>query len=241
MVATPAAYVSPAPRAYVPVLQPGDAVPDAPLVDQAGRPFSFQRTGGRTTIVSFVYTRCRDARMCPLVAAKFARLQGTVRGTPIRLVIITLDPAYDTPRVLARYGAAYGEDPTVWTFVTGKPEDVQSLAERFGILIDRPLPGLVSHTEAAIVLDREARVATVVDGAAWLPVDLLAAAHEAAGENGNPLRRLSLWLRSSASALCGSGRDAGITVAAASVLFAALLIGFWAIARRMVEGRRDTP
>ena len=71
-------------------------------------------------VVSFVYTRCRDARMCPLVAAKFARMQRQLRGTPIRLVTVTLDPGYDTPRVLARYGAAYGADPARWLLVTGR-------------------------------------------------------------------------------------------------------------------------
>jgi len=29
-------------------------------------------------------------------------MQRQLRGTPIRLVTVTLDPGYDTPRVLAR-------------------------------------------------------------------------------------------------------------------------------------------
>ena len=95
---------SPRPRPFVPVLREGDAVPSAALLDQRGRPFSFANTNGRTTIVSFIYTRCRDAQMCPLVAAKFARMQRELRGAPIRLVTVTLDPAYDTPAVLAYAG-----------------------------------------------------------------------------------------------------------------------------------------
>jgi protein SCO1 len=219
-------------QAFVPLLHEGDAVPSLALVDQEGRPFSFQATRGSTTIVSFVYTRCRDARMCPLVAAKFARMQGALHGTPIRLVTVTLDPAYDTPEVLARYGAAYGADPAIWTFATGNQEVIDGLAGRFGVPVGRPAPGIVAHTEAAIVIDTHGRIAKIVDGAAWAPDDLLATARDVAGLDANVARRFSLWLGSSASALCGGSGAGGLTVGAALALIAALAAAFGLIARR---------
>jgi protein SCO1/2 len=191
----------------VPVLREGDAVGSTALLDQRGRPFSFATANGRTTIVSFVYTRCGDAQMCPLVAAKFARMQRELRGSPIRLVTVTLDPDYDTPNVLARYGAAYGADPAVWTFVTGPAAAIDDVAGRLGIVVERTRPGLIVHSEAAIVVDAGGRVARFIDGAAWLPDDVLGAARQVAAIPDNPLHRLRLWLASSASALCG-GRGA---------------------------------
>lgn len=226
-----------APRPFVPVLHEGDAVPDAALIDQAGRRFSFGSTQGRITIVSFIYTRCRDARMCPLVSAKFARMQRSLGSAPIRLVEVTLDPAYDRPAVLARYGTAYGARAETWTFATGDLDVVDTLAERFGILIDRPLPGTVAHSEAAIVIDAHGVVAKIVDGAAWAPDDLLATAREVAGLDASPARRLGLWLGSSASALCGGSGFAGITVGAALALLAASAAAFGLIARRAFRGR----
>ena len=219
-------------RAFIPVLHVGDAVPAVGLVDQNGRRFSLQATGGSTTIVSFLYTRCRDARMCPLVAAKFARMQRALHGPPIRLVTVTLDPAYDTPNVLARYGAAYRADPAVWTFATGTTLAIDQLAGRFGVALERPAPGILAHTEAAIVIDAQGRVAKIVDGAAWAPDDLLATAREVAGLDANAARRLGLWLGSSASALCGGSGATGITVGAALALLAALAAAFGLIARR---------
>ena len=195
------------PRPFVPVLREGDAVPSAALFDQRGRPFSFASTNGRTTVVSFIYTRCRDAQMCPLVSAKFARMQRELHGTPVRLVTVTLDPAYDTPDVLRRYGAAYGADPAIWTFVTGPPAAIDDVAGRLGIVVERPRPGLVVHSEAAIVIDAGGRVARFIDGAAWLPDDVVGAARQVAAIPDNPLHRIRLWLASSASALCG-GRGA---------------------------------
>ncbi|MEA2719867.1 MAG: hypothetical protein QOJ39_1731 [Candidatus Eremiobacteraeota bacterium] len=213
---------SPRPRPFVPVLHEGDAVPAFALRDQRGRPFSFAATGGRTTIVSFVYTRCRDARMCPLVAAKFARMQRESRGMPIRLVTVTLDPVYDTPRVLARYGAAYGADPSVWSLVGGTAGAVDELVARFGVAVERPEPGVILHTEAAVVVDARGRVARFIDGAAWLPDDVLGAARDVAAIPDSPLHRMRLWLASSASALCGGRGATPLSLGAGLTLLAVI-------------------
>jgi cytochrome oxidase Cu insertion factor (SCO1/SenC/PrrC family) len=212
------------PRPFVPVLREGDAVPSTALLDQRGRRFSFANTNGRTTIVSFIYTRCPDAQMCPLVAAKFARMQRELRGTPIRLVTVTLDPAYDTPSVLARYGAAYGADPAVWTLVTGPAAAIDDVAGRLGIVVERPRPGVIVHGEAAIVIDAGGRIARFVDGAAWLPDDLLGAARQVAALPDNPFNRVRLWLASSASALCGGRGATPLSVGAGLALLAAITV-----------------
>jgi cytochrome oxidase Cu insertion factor (SCO1/SenC/PrrC family) len=220
------------PRPFVPVLREGDAVPSGALRDQRGRPFSFTTTNARTTIVSFVYTRCGDARMCPLVAAKFARMQRALRGTPIRLVTVTLDPAYDTPYVLARYGAAYGADPAIWTLVTGPAATIDDVAGRLGILVERPRPGVIVHSEAAVIIDSSGRIARFIDGAAWLPDDVLGAARQVAAIPDDPFHRVRLWLASSASALCG-GRDATpLTVGAGLALLAAVTVVLTAVFAR---------
>jgi protein SCO1 len=237
----PMAMPTPRPRPYVPVLREGDAVPATALVDQRGRPFSFATTGGRTTIVSFVYTRCRDARMCPLVAAKFARMQQALGRAPIRLVTVTLDPAYDTPPVLARYGAAYGADPALWALVTGPPAAVDDIVGRLGILVERPRPGLIVHGEAAVVIDAHGRVARFIDGAAWLPDDVLAGARQVAALPADPLSGLRLWLASSASALCGGRGATPLTVGAGLALLLTIGTGLTVAFVRAFRHERGTP
>ena len=231
--------VMPAPRQrpFVPPLREGDAVPDLLLVDQTGRRFDFATAGGRTTIVSFVYTRCRNARMCPLIAAKFARMQRELRGTPIRLVTITLDPGYDTPPVLARYGAAYGADPAVWSLLTGPTSAVDELAARFGVAVERPQPGVILHTEAAVIIDGRGRIAHFIDGSTWLPDDLLGTARQVAAIPDDPLRRLRFWLASSASALCGGRGATPLSVGAGLALLAVIAAVFAAVFARAFTPR----
>jgi len=214
------------------VLREGDTVPAMALVDQRGRRFVFAAAPQRTTIVSFVYTRCADASMCPAVAGKFAWMQHAIRrGEPIALVTLSIDPRYDRPPVLARYGAAFGADRARWTLATGDAATVGELLARFGIVAGTPRAGTIAHTEAAIVLDRDGRIARIVEGASWLPQDVLAAARTVAGEGDDPLARVQAWLLSSASALCAAG-GGGLTVAAQLALFAVVLAALGAIARR---------
>src|SRR5271166_5816663 len=71
-------------------VRPGDEMPATAFIDQAGRPFTFAQLRGKYVVAAFIYTRCRDPRMCPLISAKFAQLQGTLRPNT-RLVEVTLD------------------------------------------------------------------------------------------------------------------------------------------------------
>jgi cytochrome oxidase Cu insertion factor (SCO1/SenC/PrrC family) len=191
--------------AFVPALQPGDTVPAIPLIDQSGRAFSIQSLRGDVVIVSFIYTRCADPAMCPLTSAKFARLQTLIGTQRIRLLEITLDPRFDSPRVLNAYGQAFHQDPARWIIATGAETSIADLAARFGIATQWTRPGTLVHTESAIVLDRAGRVAQTIDGNAWTPGALLAAATEAGGASRAPLARIGLWLTSVAQA-CGGGR-----------------------------------
>jgi cytochrome oxidase Cu insertion factor (SCO1/SenC/PrrC family) len=191
-------------NAFVPTLQTGDTLPPLPLVDQNGHAFSLAHVRGNAVVLTFIYTRCADARMCPLASLKFARLQRLIGDAPIRLVELTLDPQFDTPRVLRRYGAAYGADPRRWTLATGAPASLTDLATRLGIASAWTAPGTLAHTEATVVLDRTSAIATEVAGNAWTPEAMLALARTAAGERSTPLASASTWL-TAAIERCGGG------------------------------------
>jgi cytochrome oxidase Cu insertion factor (SCO1/SenC/PrrC family) len=223
-------------NAFVPLLGPGDTVPPVPLVDQAGHAFSIARLRGNAIVVNFMYTRCADPKMCPLVAAKFAAMQRRIGNAPIRLLELTLDPRFDTPAVLRRYGRAVGADPARWTLATGAPGALDEVAARLGIAGAWTRPGALVHTEAAIVLDRTGTIARIVDGNAWTAGDVLAIAREAAGVEPAPLARLVLWL-TAAVQRCGGG-SASINVLEGLGLFTFLAAAFAAAIRRSLRPSR---
>src|SRR5262249_16936989 len=71
-------------------------VPDFALLDRSGQQVSKADLLGKVWIASLIFTRCVDE--CPLVSSQMARLQDAFAAEPdVRLVSITVDPAYDTP------------------------------------------------------------------------------------------------------------------------------------------------
>jgi protein SCO1/2 len=215
-------------------LKIGDRVPEVDFVDQRGRPFRFASLRGGDVVLSFIYTRCQDARMCPLISAKFAQLQTLTHRRNVHLVEVTLDPSYDRPPVLARYGRTFGADPARWSLVVGDAEPTLDFAARFGIsAFPDPQIGII-HSENTVLIDRDGRIATMMTDTAWLPGDVVAQLDQMNGVASNPLARLNLWLSEKATAICGNSVAgfSGLTdLAVVIAIFAALGYLFYRLAR----------
>lgn len=194
-----------------------NALAAPPLVDMSGAPVDL--THG-VTVLSFIYTRCADPRMCPLVTAKFARMAQLLAGTPVRLLEITLDPAYDTPAVLRAYGNAAGADGTRWTLATGQAASLAAFAERAGLYVDRPRPGLILHSDAVLIA-RDGILEQNVGGNDWSAEGVAAEARSIATLPADPLARFALRLVGGVVEVCGGAIARGITPAVMLVLVAA--------------------
>ncbi len=203
VVLVPAGISRPLPS-HVHLLDVGDAIPPAQMIAQTGKPFSLADLRGKTVVLAFIYTRCRDSRMCPLIAAKFHTLQEKLKGGPFHLVLVTLDPEFDRPGVLYAYGAALEADPAMWTLATGDPQTILDFDARFGII---PFPdekvGLI-HTERTVVIGPTGIIRNAIDDPSWSPDEIVAAARAAADMPSNPVERFDLWLSQKAVALCGN-------------------------------------
>jgi cytochrome oxidase Cu insertion factor (SCO1/SenC/PrrC family) len=212
-------------RTFVPLLQVGDAVPDEPLLDQSGRRLSLLRAAG-ISIVSFTYTRCPDESACPLVTAKFARLQHLLRGTTVRLVELTLDAPYDRPSVLAAYARVAGaRSAAVWAIGTGRPSVLFGLSQRFGIVRSRSASGAFTHTNVVAIVSPSGRVETLIPGDDWSPDDLAAQARVASRLPSDPLRVFALALFARVGAACGSGNGStGVSLLGALTIFISLTL-----------------
>lgn len=234
-----------APEAAPPVLRDvhhlavGEFAPTTAMLDERGRPFSLRDLRGQAVVLAFVYSRCKDARECPLITSRFHLLQTKFRGSPVHLVEVTLDPAYDRPAVLAAYGRAFGEDPARWTFVTGDPDTVLDFAAQFDVTAfpDQRV-GLI-HAERLVLLDRYGAIRDLIDEGAWTPDEVVAEVQHEERLASNPFARLDLWLSSAAVSVCGnavagfSGFTDLLTVLAILAFFGFL---FWRVGRFIARG-----
>jgi len=162
------------------IIQPGDPVRDAALIDQDGKMRRLSEWRGHRLALTFVYTRCPLPEFCPLMNQHFRRVQATIATTPaladVRLLSVTLDPAYDTPKVLKPYATGAGADPARWTFLTAEPAEAAKFMEQFGIIAEHDPANEVqiTHNLRTAVIGADGRLKTVHTGNRWMPDELVA-------------------------------------------------------------------
>jgi len=168
------------PSAAVLPLQPGDEAPDGLFVDQDGKMRQFSSFKGTPILLTFVYTRCPVPDFCPLMDRHFEAIQDAATSDrslkPFHLVSISFDPITDTPAVLKQHAQDLHADPSRWTFLTGKPDDIDQFARRFGVAIsrakDNPLD--ITHTLRTAIIDRDGKVTKIYVGNEWTPAEAIA-------------------------------------------------------------------
>ena len=162
------------------ILTTGQAVKDAPLVDQDGTPRPFSTFKGHRLALTFIYTRCPLPDFCPLMDKHFATVQKTIASTPalsdVRLLTVTLDPEFDRPAILKAYARRREADPAVWTFLTGEPAEVNRFASQFGLYVEHnPQDAInITHNLRTAVIDPEGRLVAMHSGNSWTPAELVA-------------------------------------------------------------------
>ena len=180
---------------------------------------------GRTTLISFVFTRCPDRTLCPAISGKYAYLQARLDPRRFALVEITLDPHYDSPAVLRAYGEAFGAKSCVVVLADGHGIDDPASARRFSGSIRCALARATSFTATnSISLRRRAGSATLPIPAVGIPQAALAQARSIAGLSSNPFERFKLSLVASVVALCGGSQFAGIVLLELALFFVVLLL-----------------
>ena len=149
----------------------GNTIPDFTLTSQEGRPVRLSDFRGQLVAVDFIYTRCPLPDVCPRLSANFARLQKRFAGQ-MALLSVTLDPRYDTPEMLAGYAQRWRADARTWLFLTGSDSDVRTVAGYFGVVY-WPEEGAITHTSSTAIVDRDGRLAAMVEGSSFTSQQLI--------------------------------------------------------------------
>ncbi|MDQ2949786.1 MAG: SCO family protein, partial [Acidobacteriota bacterium] len=77
-------------------------VPEFQLTAQTGQPFDSKVLAGNIWVADFIFTNCPGP--CPRMTSQMHQVQEAVFKMPdVRLISFTVDPARDTPPVLAAY------------------------------------------------------------------------------------------------------------------------------------------
>jgi len=157
-------------------LKEGDAMPAFVLTNQNGEGISRDTFRGQPFVLTFVFTRCPVPNFCPRMSNNFEELQAAIKSSTgalasTRLLSVTLDPGYDTPKILSEYAAFHHADSKIWTFATGNDKEVDSLTREFSVYRQNE-GGTISHGLATALINGDGRIERVWRGNAWTPEEV---------------------------------------------------------------------
>jgi protein SCO1 len=115
-------------------------LPNVPLVTHEGKRVMFydDLVKNRAVSLNFFFAKCDE--ICPMVTANLAKVQkllGADVGTKLFMYSFTLKPEEDDVEVIRNYREMYQARPG-WTFLTGKPEDMEKIRRGIGFTYPDP-------------------------------------------------------------------------------------------------------
>ncbi len=139
---------------------------DIHLTDHSGRSRRLADFHGKAVLLFFGYTHCPD--VCPATLAKMARAVDLLGedGKRVQGLFATLDPARDTPDVLARYVPAFHPS---FLGLRGSEAEVARTAADFKVFFARQAPDAsgfytVDHQSAIFAFDPQGRLRLYLPG-----------------------------------------------------------------------------
>jgi cytochrome oxidase Cu insertion factor (SCO1/SenC/PrrC family) len=129
------------------------------LTDQTGRRRNDTEFRGKLLIIYFGYTYCPD--VCPTELQQIGLAVehlGDV-GSAVQPLFITIDPARDTPKVLAQYVPSF--HPRLLG-LTGTSDEIAAVAQEFKVVYTKYQPSdggpyLIDHTGFVYIVDRSGK------------------------------------------------------------------------------------
>ncbi|QNP40424.1 SCO family protein [Lysobacter solisilvae (ex Woo and Kim 2020)] len=140
---------------------PRDSVYQLPLrlTDQSAQVWDWRTRRGRPQLVSMFYTSCQY--ICPLIVDSGKAIDHNLtpaQRARLRVLLISMDPAHDTPAALQSIVDKRRLDPQRWTLAAPPAADVRAVAGVLGIRYRALADGNFNHTSALVLLDADGRI-----------------------------------------------------------------------------------
>jgi cytochrome oxidase Cu insertion factor (SCO1/SenC/PrrC family) len=188
-VAEPSAFIS----EWLPATERQPLAGDMEFTAQDGRTVRFSDLKGAPIALSFIYTRCQNARKCPLVARTMARLQAELDRANVQprptLALITYDPEYDTPSRLDTFGRQFGFNPdTNALLLRPDANGKETLFKQLNVAVNFNSGGVNLHGIQLLLFDKNGWRVRTYRGLIWDNEQVLKDLKALAGEpNSNSL------------------------------------------------------
>ena len=131
-------------------------VPKFNFTDHTGAAFdSSAALDKKIWVADFVFTNCPGP--CPRMSSQMHQVQTALAAeSDVRFVSFTVDPARDTPPVLAAYAQHFEATPGKWFFLTGDAADLNRMSR--GVFMLGDVDGSLQHSTRFALIDRQSRI-----------------------------------------------------------------------------------
>jgi protein SCO1/2 len=157
----------------------GHKIKEFSFLDQNGKPFGSKQLQDKIYVAEYFFTTC--GTICPVMNAQMTRVQEAFKNNlDVQIVSLTVDPETDTVEQMKRYAQMHYANGNQWHFLTGKKEDLYSLA-RTSFFILKPAEAENQgdagsdfiHTNNFVLVDQNKQIRGYYDGTSEKEVDQL--------------------------------------------------------------------
>jgi len=129
------------------------------FTDQDGHDFTLAQRRGKPQLIAMFYSSCKV--MCPLLvdsARGVDHALSPAERAHLAVLFVSLDPARDTPAVLAALAEKRKLDVPRWTLARTDEASVRKIAGLLSVRYRQLADGDFSHTSALVLLDADGRI-----------------------------------------------------------------------------------
>jgi len=144
--------------------------------DQEGKERRLREFAGKPQVVAMIFTHCEYA--CPMTLAALKKIEAAVSRMPVHYLLLSIDPARDTPEVLKAYARRESLDPDRWTLLCADAGSVREIAAVLGIRYKQNPDGGFAHSNLITLLDRGGVIRDQLKGLGAEPEPLIEAIRE---------------------------------------------------------------
>jgi protein SCO1/2 len=141
-------------------------IPAFKFVNQYGDSITDKSLNGKIYVADFFFTSCPS--ICPVMHRNMLTVYNEFKTVAdFRILSHSIDPKYDSVRVLKTYADKLGVSGNTWWFLQGKKDDTYELADSY--LVRRPeedksAPGNYIHDGYFILVDKQKHIRGAYSG-----------------------------------------------------------------------------
>ena len=140
---------------------PGDSIYQLPLplTDSQGQTRDWRTLRGKPRLVSMFYTSCQY--ICPLIIESGKAVERQLspdQQKRLGVLLVSMDPARDTPPALKKVVDQRKLDLARWTLAAPPADDVRLVAAVLGIRYRQLADGEFNHSSMLILVDANGRI-----------------------------------------------------------------------------------